>query len=188
MENIAVGIPVQRQLVTGMHTVADISCTVCLNVVGWKYVDAREPGQRYKIGKYILETAMCVRGSGWGEVLPSSSSSSSDDEDDEVVDGEEVDEERLARARNWKQTFEGREEEPGIFAEMEGFTAKQLRERQLAMERAGVVEFDSEDESEEEDIFEGVWDENVVRKRRARKWDRELSRARRGVVRRGTAP
>ncbi|KAJ9649094.1 hypothetical protein H2199_001008 [Coniosporium tulheliwenetii] len=47
---------VPRQLVTGAHTVADISCAVCGSVVGWKYVDAVEEGQRYKVGKFILET------------------------------------------------------------------------------------------------------------------------------------
>ena len=48
--------PVSRQLVTGVHTVSDVSCAFCGNVLGWKYVDAEEEMQRYKVGKFIIET------------------------------------------------------------------------------------------------------------------------------------
>ena len=48
--------PVPRQLVTGGHTVSDVSCAFCGNVLGWKYVAAEEESQRYKVGKFILET------------------------------------------------------------------------------------------------------------------------------------
>lgn len=47
---------VPRQLVTGHHTVSDISCAVCGTVLGWKYVAAEEESQWYKVGKFILET------------------------------------------------------------------------------------------------------------------------------------
>ncbi|KAI9762525.1 MAG: hypothetical protein M4579_000328 [Chaenotheca gracillima] len=47
--------PVPRQLVTGAHTVCDISCLFCGTVLGWKYVAAEDEGQRYKVGKFILE-------------------------------------------------------------------------------------------------------------------------------------
>ncbi|KAF1963839.1 yippee-domain-containing protein [Byssothecium circinans] len=61
--------PVPRQLVTGAHTVSDISCRICGSVLGWKYVEAAEESQRYKVGKFILETKKVVRGTGWeGEV------------------------------------------------------------------------------------------------------------------------
>ena len=53
--------PVSRQLVTGAHTVSDISCRCCGSVLGWKYVHAEEEGQRYKIGKFILETKRVTR-------------------------------------------------------------------------------------------------------------------------------
>ncbi|KAF1979869.1 yippee-domain-containing protein [Bimuria novae-zelandiae CBS 107.79] len=56
---------VPRQLVTGAHTVSDISCRTCGSVLGWKYVEAEEESQRYKVGKYILETKRLVRGTGW---------------------------------------------------------------------------------------------------------------------------
>ena len=48
--------PVPRQLVTGAHTVSDVSCIFCDSILGWKYVAAEEDSQRYKVGKYILET------------------------------------------------------------------------------------------------------------------------------------
>jgi hypothetical protein len=56
---------VPRQLVTGAHTVADISCTTCNTILGWKYVEAKEEGQKYKVGKFILETKRVVKGSEW---------------------------------------------------------------------------------------------------------------------------
>ena len=57
--------PVPRQLVTGAHTVSDISCAVCDSVLGWKYVSAEEEGQRYKVGKFILETRKVCRTALW---------------------------------------------------------------------------------------------------------------------------
>ncbi|KAF2997624.1 hypothetical protein E8E13_004347 [Curvularia kusanoi] len=72
--------PVARQLVTGAHTVSDISCVRCGSVLGWKYVHAEEETQRYKIGKYILETGRVVKsGNGWEE---------EDDRGDEDGEGE----------------------------------------------------------------------------------------------------
>jgi hypothetical protein len=54
--NIRVGESEKRQLVTGQHTVADIWCAICNAKLGWKYVDAKETSQQYKVGKFILET------------------------------------------------------------------------------------------------------------------------------------
>lgn len=56
---------VPRQLVTGAHTVADISCAQCGIRLGWKYVAAEEETQRYKVGKFILETKMVCRSVIW---------------------------------------------------------------------------------------------------------------------------
>lgn len=121
--NTKVGRPVSRQLVTGAHVVADISCLVCGQVVGWKYVDAKEVAQRYKIGKFILETRRVVGGKGW-----------------EDVDG------------NW-------ERRGGLMGE--GKDGGEENEEEVV--------FDSEDEDECEDLFTGVWDAEVVKKRRARR-------------------
>jgi len=56
-----------RQLVTGAHTVSDISCRSCGTVLGWKYVDAAEETQKYKVGKFILETKRVVKGAEWDD-------------------------------------------------------------------------------------------------------------------------
>ena len=56
LPNTQVHKPVPRQLVTGAHTVSDVSCVFCESVLGWKYVAAEEESQRYKVGKFILET------------------------------------------------------------------------------------------------------------------------------------
>ncbi|GIZ48855.1 hypothetical protein CKM354_001189900 [Cercospora kikuchii] len=57
--------PVPRQLVTGAHTVGDISCSQCGSVLGWKYIHAEDESQKYKIGKFILETKRVCRSSTW---------------------------------------------------------------------------------------------------------------------------
>ncbi|KAL1866930.1 hypothetical protein Plec18167_008862 [Paecilomyces lecythidis] len=56
---------VPRQLVTGAHTVSDISCLLCGSILGWKYVAAEEESQRYKVGKFILETQRITTTSRW---------------------------------------------------------------------------------------------------------------------------
>ncbi|KAK0652697.1 yippee zinc-binding/DNA-binding /Mis18, centromere assembly-domain-containing protein [Cercophora newfieldiana] len=66
--NVRVGRPENRQLVTGQHVVADIWCVICETKLGWKYVDAREPAQKYKVGKFILETQRVVTHHAWEDV------------------------------------------------------------------------------------------------------------------------
>ena len=116
--NTRTGRSVNRELLTGAHVVADVTCTICQTVLGWKYVDAKEVGQRYKIGKFILETKRVVIGVSW-------------------EDGS------------------GRDEGEG--------------EPRLEEDGEDVVVFDSEDEDECEDLFAGVWDPDVVAKRRGRR-------------------
>jgi hypothetical protein len=48
-------------LMTGLHVVVDLYCNVCGCPVGWKYQDAHEDSQKYKIGKFILELAKTQR-------------------------------------------------------------------------------------------------------------------------------
>lgn len=80
LPNVATLKPMPRQLVTGAHTVSDVSCKVCGEVLGWKYVDAEEDAQKYKVGKFILETKRVVQGAGWeGDAI---------EEERGVVDGE----------------------------------------------------------------------------------------------------
>eukprot|EP00882_Tetradesmus_deserticola_P026792 GHRQ01029587.1.p1 GENE.GHRQ01029587.1~~GHRQ01029587.1.p1 ORF type:complete len:103 (-),score=10.62 GHRQ01029587.1:170-478(-) len=47
--NVSVGPKENRMLITGLHTVADIFCTVCDANLGWKYEMAYEEGQKYKV-------------------------------------------------------------------------------------------------------------------------------------------
>ncbi|KAI9688789.1 MAG: hypothetical protein M1822_001146 [Bathelium mastoideum] len=70
---------VPRTLVTGAHTVSDISCAQCGSVLGWKYVAAEEESQRYKVGKFILETRKVCRSSCWENDGMSAASSPWDD-------------------------------------------------------------------------------------------------------------
>ncbi|KAM3514645.1 hypothetical protein MY11210_001751 [Beauveria gryllotalpidicola] len=65
--NIRIGRLENRQLVTGWHVVADISCGGCSRKLGWKYVDAKEKSQKYKVGKYILETERVTTHRSWGD-------------------------------------------------------------------------------------------------------------------------
>lgn len=63
--NIRIGRSEDRQLVTGWHVVADICCATCSRKLGWKYVDAKEQSQKYKVGKYILETERVTTHRSW---------------------------------------------------------------------------------------------------------------------------
>lgn len=42
-----------------------MSCAFCGSVIGWKYDSAEEEGQRYKVGKFILETKKTFESSYW---------------------------------------------------------------------------------------------------------------------------
>ncbi|KAM4068674.1 hypothetical protein ACJW30_12G033100 [Castanea mollissima] len=59
--NIAIGPKEDRHLMTGLHTVADIFCADCNEVLGWKYERAYEATQKYKEGKFILEKSKIVK-------------------------------------------------------------------------------------------------------------------------------
>jgi len=101
--NITVGKHEERQLVTGMHTVADISCAGCGTVVGWKYIDAQDERQKYKVGKFILETRRVIGFHSWEDIeesneimLPHEKKSGHNGEDDSdsiiVFDSDDEDE------------------------------------------------------------------------------------------------
>jgi hypothetical protein len=53
--NVTIGPKENRMLITGLHTVADLHCTVCNTLLGWKYLEAFEQSQKYKENKFILE-------------------------------------------------------------------------------------------------------------------------------------
>ncbi|XVF70145.1 hypothetical protein PTKIN_Ptkin11bG0138600 [Pterospermum kingtungense] len=58
--NITVGTLEERMMLSGMHTVADIFCCCCGQIVGWKYEAAHEKSQKYKEGKFVLERGRIV--------------------------------------------------------------------------------------------------------------------------------
>ncbi|GLJ54619.1 hypothetical protein SUGI_1173410 [Cryptomeria japonica] len=59
--NVIEGDKQDRHLITGLHTVADVSCSECNEVLGWKYERAYEETQKYKEGKYILEKSKIMK-------------------------------------------------------------------------------------------------------------------------------
>ncbi|TGO58394.1 hypothetical protein BELL_1294g00010 [Botrytis elliptica] len=158
ISNVRIGRPANRELLTGHHVVADVNCAVCNTLLGWKYVDAREAGQRYKIGKFILETKRV------GVV--------------ETFEDEDV--------RTHSLDFRGEEDDGlgfggvGMGMGMGNFEGAR-RDGELHVlnvetkeeeEAKGWVNFDSEDEDECEELFAGIWDAEVAQKRRIRRIDR----------------
>ncbi|KAL9250211.1 yippee-like-like protein [Drosera capensis] len=71
--NVVVGPKEDRHLMTGLHTVADIHCGDCKQVLGWKYLRAYEPSQKYKEGKFIFEKSKIVKEECMGFAKPISS-------------------------------------------------------------------------------------------------------------------
>lgn len=53
--NILLGAKEDRQLLTGLHTIANVYCSNCGEELGWKYIKAHRETQKYKEGKFILE-------------------------------------------------------------------------------------------------------------------------------------
>ncbi|KFH45852.1 Protein yippee-like F37A8-like protein [Hapsidospora chrysogenum ATCC 11550] len=97
--NIRVGRSENRHLVTGWHVVADFTCGTCSTKLGWKYVDAKEHSQKYKVGKFILETERVMTYRSWEDAgVPDMEVSAEwpewDDESEDVVvfDSEDEDE------------------------------------------------------------------------------------------------
>lgn len=55
--NITLSSSEQRQLMTGLHVVADVFCVCCKRSIGWHYEHATDPSQKYKEGKFVAEKA-----------------------------------------------------------------------------------------------------------------------------------
>jgi hypothetical protein len=51
----------ERQLQTGPHVVADLTCACCGQALGWRYLRAFDASQQYKIGRVVLELARIRR-------------------------------------------------------------------------------------------------------------------------------
>ncbi|KAM0454697.1 hypothetical protein ACHAO4_004510 [Trichoderma viride] len=93
--NVRIGKNENRQLVTGWHVVADICCGICSRKLGWKYVDAKEESQKYKVGKFILETERVVTHRSWEDVTTSEGLELMD----EMTEEEEEEVEETARGK-----------------------------------------------------------------------------------------
>ncbi|KAK3269026.1 hypothetical protein CYMTET_22503 [Cymbomonas tetramitiformis] len=53
----------QERLSTGDYTLVDVWCRCCANPLGWKYLHATTPEQKYKEGAALLDQAKLVRSS-----------------------------------------------------------------------------------------------------------------------------
>ncbi|KAM5586106.1 protein yippee-like [Rosa sericea] len=58
--NITMGALEERMMLSGVHTVADIFCCFCGQIVGWKYETAHDMAQKYKEGKFVLERGRII--------------------------------------------------------------------------------------------------------------------------------
>ncbi|KAF3809346.1 Protein yippee-like F37A8.5 [Colletotrichum gloeosporioides] len=161
LANVRIGKCENRQLVTGWHVVADITCLLCSAKLGWKYVDAKELSQKYKVGKFILEVERVVPFRSWEDVSPGQGVCPDEDEDG-VSDESESDEDEVMggtkdKADAGDAVREGEESE-------EGSAGKDSSDPEEV-----EIELDSEDEDDLEDMFSGTWDPEVVAKRRSRR-------------------
>jgi len=53
--NVSVGPAEERTMLSGLHTVCDVFCCCCGQILGWKYVTANDKSQKHKEGKFVLE-------------------------------------------------------------------------------------------------------------------------------------
>lgn len=162
--NITVGRPESRNLVTGAHVVADINCATCGIKIGWKYVDAREQTQKYKVGKFILETERVVLFHSWEDVP----AGGTDLRDDHFYSASAPASGFGARRRS--SAF-GADRKVSCSSEgkgrVDGYVVEGEDEQGSGeSESEEEVVFDSDDEDECEDIFAGVWDAATVARRR----------------------
>ena len=148
LPNIHTHKPVPRQLVTGAHVVSDISCAFCGTVLGWKYVGAEEESQRYKVGKFILETKR-VRSS--------------------VCWDNEVDDSNITDLHGFDSNEQRRQQFMSADVPLGDLNAKDFLSMppdRLDAPAEEDIEFDSQDEDECDDLFAGVWSPALAAKRR----------------------
>ncbi|XP_061371443.1 protein yippee-like At5g53940 [Gastrolobium bilobum] len=77
--NIMLGPQVERLMMSGMHTVEDVFCCCCGQILGWKYVVAHDKNEMYKEGKFVLERWRIVDDAA-EELNPDARAGSSDSE------------------------------------------------------------------------------------------------------------
>ena len=79
--NITFGQSEERTMLSGTHTVNDIFCCCCGQILGWKYERAHEKSQKYKEGKFVLERGRIIDGEVDSEFYIDTRASTSDGED-----------------------------------------------------------------------------------------------------------
>ncbi|XP_024977084.1 protein yippee-like At4g27740 [Cynara cardunculus var. scolymus] len=60
-KNFVLGENKVRQLMTGRFVVADVYCSNCGEVLGWKYLKSFHVSQNYKVGNFIIEKAKVLK-------------------------------------------------------------------------------------------------------------------------------
>jgi hypothetical protein len=53
--NVVLGRREEKTLISGIYTVASIYCSKCGQELGWHYLRAHDPKNRYKEGNFIIE-------------------------------------------------------------------------------------------------------------------------------------
>ncbi|KAL9686171.1 hypothetical protein QQ045_023626 [Rhodiola kirilowii] len=54
VDNVWTGEPETRKMTSGYHTVVDIFCVGCGDLMGWRYESVMNEENNYKIGRFIL--------------------------------------------------------------------------------------------------------------------------------------
>ncbi|GAA5878377.1 hypothetical protein JCM1840_001397 [Sporobolomyces johnsonii] len=63
--NADVGQQAAKQLISGRHIIAPLTCNGCSTELGWKYFVSPDSSQKYKEGKYILEKSKIYKDNKW---------------------------------------------------------------------------------------------------------------------------
>lgn len=58
--NISPGKIVEQEMVSGIYIIQKVNCHQCKANVGWTYLKAKNKGQLYKQGKFVMELARVV--------------------------------------------------------------------------------------------------------------------------------
>ncbi|KAI3743986.1 hypothetical protein L1987_57058 [Smallanthus sonchifolius] len=59
--NVVAGPKMDRRLLTGVHMVADVHCSDCGEVLGWRYEKVYQEAHKYKENKTVLEKFKIVK-------------------------------------------------------------------------------------------------------------------------------
>lgn len=79
MFNVKVAQPVVQLMVTGAHTMQEITCRHCSTYLGWYIVRAHEESEKWKEGHFLLELENVTPKTHTSHASSTSSESGSDD-------------------------------------------------------------------------------------------------------------